>query len=79
MKVDTRENKVWEGEGLLWQNLAIYETPTGYVGVLSNSLSFMSDREMKFDIHISIEEAVKLITHEDYEYHYELTLYGEEG
>ena len=74
-----RENKVWEGRGSLWKNLAIYETSAGYVGVLSNSLSFMSDREMQFDVHVGIEEAVKAITDEDYEYHYELTMYAEEG
>jgi hypothetical protein len=46
--MNTRENKVWEGEGLLWQNLAIYETSEGMVGVLSNSKSFMNDKEIKF-------------------------------
>lgn len=77
--MNNRENKVWEGEGLLWKNLAIYETIEGYVGVLSNSLSFMTDKEMKFDIHTTFEDAVKAITEEDYQYNYELTLYAEEG
>jgi hypothetical protein len=74
-----RENKVWEGQGLLWQNLALYETTEGYVGVFSNSLSFMKDKEMKFDMAVCSEEAIQTITDEDYAYHYELTLYAEEG
>ena len=72
-------NKVWEGQGLLWQNLALYETTEGYIGVFSNSLSFMADKEMKFESHVNSEEAVKTITDEDYAYHYELTLYADEG
>jgi hypothetical protein len=74
-----RGDKVWEGQGSLWKNLAIYETTAGYVGVLSNSLSFMSDREMKFDVRVSIEEAVAEIIKKDDGYYTELALYSEEG
>lgn len=74
-----RENKVWEGQGSLWQNLAIYETPTGYVGVLSNSLSFMSDMEIEFGIDMNFEDAVSAITNKDYEYGAELAMYADEG
>jgi hypothetical protein len=72
-------NKVWEGQGLLWQNLALYETTEGYIGVLSNSKSFMPDREMKFGIHINSEEAIKAITDEDSDFYDELTLHADEG
>jgi hypothetical protein len=76
---ENRENKVWEGEGLLWQNLAIYETVEGMVGVMSNSKSFMGDMEMTFPDDMNFMDMVKKIQIEDAEYYDELGLYGEEG
>jgi hypothetical protein len=72
-------NKVWEGQGLIWQNLALYETTEGYIGVFSNGLSYVPDKEMKFDTAVCSEEAIQTMTDEDSEMHYEITLYADEG
>jgi hypothetical protein len=76
---ENRENKVWESEGLLWQNLAIYETVEGMVGVMSNSKSFMNDQEMTFPNDMNFMDMIEKITTEDYEFYNEMALYGEEG
>ena len=76
---ENRENKVWESEGLLWQNLAIYETVEGMVGVMSNSKSFMNDREMTFPDDMMFMDMIEKITTEDHEFYNEMGLYGEEG
>ena len=72
-------NKVWEGKGLIWQNLTLYETTEGYIGVFSNGLSYVPDKEMKFDTAVCSEEAIQTMTDEDSEMHYEITLYADEG
>lgn len=78
--MNTRENKVWEGEGLLWQNLAIYETSEGMVGVLSNSKSFMKDKEIKFPDDLRpFGDLVEEIQKTDSDFYDVFTEYGEEG
>jgi hypothetical protein len=77
--MNTRENKVWEGEGLLWQNLAIYETLEGMVGVLSNSKSFMEDREIKFQEPMMFTDMIEQIKNEDWSYNNIIEEYAEEG
>jgi hypothetical protein len=78
--MNTRENKVWEGEGLLWQNLAIYETSEGMVGVLSNSKSFMNDKEIKFPDDLRpFGDLVAEIQKTDSDFYDAFTEYGEEG
>jgi hypothetical protein len=75
----TRDNKVWEGEGLLWRNLTIYETAEGMVGVLSDSKSFMEDREIKFPDDLRpFQELIAEIQKMDSDYYDELTLYADE-
>jgi hypothetical protein len=76
---ENRENKVWESEGLLWQNLAIYETVEGMVGVMSNSKSFMNDQEMTFPDDMMFMDMIEKIKTEDAEFYNEMALYGEEG
>ena len=76
---ENRENKVWESEGLLWQNLAIYETVEGMVGVMSNSKSFMNDQEMTFPDDMNFMDMIEKIKTEDAEFYNEMALYGEEG
>lgn len=75
-----RENKIWEGEGLLWQKLAIYETSEGMVGVLSNSKSFMKDKEIFFPDRIGMfAEIIAELQKTDADFYDTLTEYGEEG
>jgi hypothetical protein len=76
----TRENKIWESEGLLWRNLSIHETSNGMVGVLSNSKSFMQDREINFsDDMRPFGELVAEIQKMDSDFYDEMTMYAEEG
>ena len=76
---ENRENKVWEGKGLLWLNLAIYETTEGMVGVMSNSLSFMGDKEIDFPKEMLFTDMIRKIESVDFDYYSELTLYADEG
>ena len=76
---ENRENKVWEGKGLLWLNLAIYETTEGMVGVMSNSLSFMGDKEIEFPEEMLFTDMIRKIESVDFDYYSELTLYADEG
>jgi hypothetical protein len=77
----TRDNKIWEGEGLLWQNLSIHETAEGMVGVLSNPVpSYIKEREIIFPDSIRpFGELIAEIQKMDSDYYDELTLYAEEG
>jgi hypothetical protein len=69
----------WFGEGLLWKRLIIRNFFGGVQGILMDSESFMNDREIDLSHVNSLEEAIQIIQQEDYDYYYELTLYGEEG
>jgi hypothetical protein len=79
--MNTRENKIWEGEGLLWQNLSIYETAEGMVGVLSNPTpSYMGEMVIKFADRVGpLQEIVAEIKDTDQQYYDIQGEGGEEG
>jgi hypothetical protein len=75
----TNRTKIWESEGLLWKNLSIYETETGFVGELSNSLSFMKDKEIVFPREMDFSDVKKAVIKQDADFNDEMTMYAEEG
>lgn len=78
MNTDER-NELWSGEGSLWQNLTLYSQGTRLIGTLTNSKSFMTDREILFEENIGIARAIEKLVTEDADFHDQLTMYADEG
>lgn len=68
-----------EWGGLLWQNLTLYSQGTRLIGTLTNSKSFMTDREILFEDNIGITRAIEKLITEDSDFYDQLTMYAEEG
>ena len=76
---NTETNILWEGKGKLFDNLSIYAHGDHFVGKLTNSKTFLADKDMTFETGITIEEAVTLIHSEDEQYYDLFTMYADEG
>lgn len=75
--IDT--NIMWEGTGKLFLNLTIYGVGDGFMGKLTNSKTFLADKEMTFADGTTITKAIELINEEDAQYYDLFTMYADEG